>query len=203
LSLHEKAIYWITKQYPGAISNHYAHYSNKIIMDKLIPDIIIGEKIHEVETVSDKACYKRIPNDKTLWIIIPSFEVFNRINIVGYTNNVFTPLNVMSDLKIRSETVLTEHLDIEKLKNEILTRKTERNRLIRTTKLLKKQHEIKAAKAKRILYLLPSFQFEKELDPDKCAICSNESAVEIGKEGKPWYGLCQLHFDALNDIDEA
>ena len=124
------------------------------------------------------------------------------MNVIGYTNNIFTPLHITSDLKILPETVLNEHYDIEKLKNEIVELKTKRNRLIRETELLGKQHRAKAAKAKRILYLLPSFQFEKELDPDKCVMCSNESDVEIGKEGEAWYGLCQPHFGALIEMNE-
>ncbi len=202
MSLHEKAIHWVAKQYPNAVTNHYALHSKKIIMDGLIPDIIVDEKLHEVEIVSDKACYKRVKNDKILWVIVPSFEVFNRINLVGYTNNVFTPLHITSNLKICPEIVLPEHLDIEKLKNEILELKTKRNRLIRETELLGKQQKAKAVKVKRILYLLPSFQFEKELNPDKCIMCSNDSDVEIGKEGEAWYGLCQLHFDVLIGMNE-
>jgi len=190
MSLHRKAIEWLVKQLPDAFDNHYSTYTSRVMFDGLRPDVIADDQIHEVEIVSDKAAYKRIQNDKTLWIIIPSFEVFNQINLVGYINDIFTPLGTASDV-----------IEKEKLKNEIIALKTERNRLIRTTKLLKKQHKIKTDKAKRVFYLLPSFQFEKEFDPDKCAICSNESAVVIANEGTPPYGLCKPHFDALIEIE--
>jgi len=200
MSLHEKAINWVAQLYPDAIPNHYPNGSKTIKFGGLTPDIVCDKTIHEVEVIGDKANYKQIPYDKTLWIIVPSHEVFSKINIVGYTNNVFTVLHYT--IEITPGIVLTEQLDVQRLKNEILELKTKRNRLIRLTKRIAEQHKIKTVKAKRTLYLLPSFQFEKELTPDKCIICKNESDVEIAQEGKPSYGLCQQDFDTLISMEE-
>jgi len=90
-----------------------------------------------------------------------------------------------------------------KLKNEIITLKTKRNRLLRQIKSLEKQHITQLKKTHKTLYILPSFLFENECNPDKCILCGKESDLIIGKsDGTPWYGLCRNFFNALLQIEE-
>lgn len=194
MNLHYQAIEWVINQFPATINNHYA--KEKIKFDGLIPDVVGNDQIHEIEVVSDKAAYEQIPKIKTMWIFIPSFRVFDHINILGQVNNHFVPLHNLST------EVIDEQKETRRLKTAIVNLKTKRNRLIREIKTLQKQHKVEKGKAHRVLYLLPSFQFKKILNPDKCAVCNEESDLIIASESIGNYGLCKVHFDALVKIEE-
>jgi len=194
LSLHEQAVAWLVNQFPNAINNHYT--KEKMKFEGLIPDVIENGNIHEVEVVSDKAAYKRIRKTKTMWIIVPNFEVFNDINILGHVDNQFIPL------KTFSAKVINEQKEVNRLIGEITNLKTKRNRLIRDIHTLEKQHKVKEGEARKILYFLPSFEFKKDLSPAKCIICNEESDLIIASGEMGQYGLCARHFDALIAIEE-
>lgn len=194
MTVHEQAINWVCEQFPNAINNHYAR--DKMKFEGLIPDVVENGNIHEVEVVSDKQSYKRMQKTKTMWIVVPSFEVFNHINILGQTDSQFIPL------KTFSTKVINEQKEVSRLIGKITNLKTKRNRLIRDIHTLEKQHRVKEGEAHRVLYFLPSFEFKKDLNPDKCIICNEESDLVIASGVMEQYGLCKRHFDALIGIDE-
>jgi hypothetical protein len=195
MTLHQRAIEWLVTQIPNAVNNHYAREPLKF--DGLIPDIIADGMIHEVEVESDKSTYAQIQKTKILWVIIPNPQVFKQINVVGENNNQFAILQAFSNK------FLDEEEERKELERNINSLKTKRNRLVREIEIFQKQHKVKEGEARKVFYLLPSFQFKKDLNPSKCAICNNESDIVISSEDIPQYGLCNRHFGELIKIEEG
>lgn len=77
-TIHEEAIEWIAEKEKG-INNHYIQRTK---IGNFVPDVIVGDTLHEVEVVNVKPKLQTIHNKKGLWVIIPLAEVFNEINIV-------------------------------------------------------------------------------------------------------------------------
>jgi hypothetical protein len=77
--LHKQAIDWIAQKTNG-LNNHYQQH---VKIDTFVPDIVVGDELHEVETVNTKEKLKTIHNKKILWVVVPSYEVYNTIRVLG------------------------------------------------------------------------------------------------------------------------
>jgi hypothetical protein len=80
-SLHAQAIDWIAKRING-LNNHCQQH---IKVDTFVPDVVVNDELHEVETVNTKKKLKTIRNKKTLWVVVPMYEVYDTIRVIGQT----------------------------------------------------------------------------------------------------------------------
>jgi len=184
LTLHEKAVRWLVSIIPKSKNNHY---TKEVRINGLIPDIISKNKIHEVEVVTDKSKYSKINRKKILWIFIPSFRIYDEINLVGEEEGKFYPFSK----RFPSEAV-------EFLNEQIIELKAERNRLLKEKEELSKQVKSLKELSSKVLYLLPSFIFKEDLSEDVCALCPEKSDIVIyNKKLNLRYGLCKRHFQRL------
>lgn len=78
-TLHKQAIDWITEKTNG-LNNHY---QQRITIGTFVPDVVVGDELHEVETVNTKEKLKAVDNKKILWIVVPLYEVYDTIRVLG------------------------------------------------------------------------------------------------------------------------
>lgn len=131
MTLHSDAIDWLVTIIPNATNNHYAFPPVKV--ENRIPDIIAKKSYHEVEVVSDKGGLAKIKLKKVLWVVIPSYEVFNEINLLGKKlDGIFEPFATIH-IQIPRQNLLKAYStkeDLKLLRRKILRLEERRQRLI-------------------------------------------------------------------------
>lgn len=135
---HRSAITSLLNEIPRSWNNHYEIKRRFLCKDSFYcPDIIVTKKMrggniikecHEVEVVSDLDKKKKIAFlsgvRKVLWLVVPTFNLFDQINIIGFDSE--GSLSILKEnhllLEYEKDKLLEEignlHLEVEKLQME-------------------------------------------------------------------------------------